>query len=52
MANFLFYNRIIFGTAKADEDNGEKVDVDSVRKTGKEKQSNSKSQNNTNKKRK
>lgn len=50
--NFLFYNRIIFGTAKSDEDSREKVDVDSVRKTGKERQSNSKSQNNTNKKRK
>ena len=50
--NFLFYNRIIFGTAKPDENNGEKIDVDSVGETGKEKQGKRKSQDGASKKRK
>lgn len=56
--NFLFYNRIIFGTPKVDgpadanENQREKVDVDSVGKAGKEKQRKGKSQNSTDKKRK
>ena len=50
--NFLFYNRIIFGTAKPDENNGEKIDVDSVGEAGKERQGKRKSQDSASKKRK
>ena len=50
--NYLFYNRIIFGAVKTDENQREKVDVDGVRKAGEEKQRKQKGQRDSGKKRK
>ena len=49
--NYLFYDKIVFGTTKTDEEEGENVDMKGVGESGEKEKSQSKTKNSTPKKR-